>query len=50
MASPPQNMGEMTPEQKSLAFSMAQQEMEYRVELFNKCVRAKPPSFRVSIP
>lgn len=38
------NASAMTPEQRDAAFAMAGQEMEYRVELFNKCVSCHRPS------
>jgi import inner membrane translocase subunit TIM10 len=34
------NMQTMTPEQREQAFAMANQEMEYRVDLFNKLVHS----------
>lgn len=39
-AKQPTNPSEMSPEQREAAFAMAGQEMEYRVELFNKLVGA----------
>ena len=38
------NASAMTPEQRDAAFAMAGQEMEYRVELFNKSVPCDRPT------